>query len=431
MPPPLGTKISHEVPIPMTPVRTTFLYAILAAMLPLFAWWQSLFGVPDASLFGLFGLPAEAPAAPLWVTAIFPFACAITAGFFARNVPKTNLLLLFLIIGTAELFGFSWVMALNGIAFSFLPSAAALFLSPLLVLIHNTSGPGRRRRDLAMALSGRLTPAAEADLHRLGGIPAIEKEPIEAVVVCCRVMNLSQLSSTLGPEDLKTAARIVIGRSVAKARQEGAFVDWTGTGGFNAIFGLAPSKVPLANQTLAFLLELLTEVREWNSECAKLNGQKLDLRFGAESGAMLFMRDHDDERGRLRAVGEVALVAERIVNLNSVYGSIVAIGPTLYQSGATEVQVRPLDFTPLGPDRPPSEIYELISSATGLDEEQTSRRDSYWRGVIFCREGRFDEAIAEFEQAAVPGTHDGPLSFYLNRAIRSGGRSSGASTAEE
>lgn len=90
----------------------------------------------------------------------------------------------------------------------------------------------------------------------------------------------------------------------------------------------------------------------------------------------------------------------------------------MYNQISDTVEVRPLDFVETTAGGEKLELYELICAAGELDANQRARRDAYWRGVILFREQRYAEAIVAFEEASVPGSGDGPLSWYLSKAIQ-------------
>ena len=61
------------------------------------------------------------------------------------------------------------------------------------------------------------------------------------------------------------------------------------------------------------------------------------------------------------------------------------------------------------------EVYELMGTAGALSEEEAARRDAFWKGIIYLREERWDDALDHFEAALPPEGGDPSVEFYLRR----------------
>ena len=79
------------------------------------------------------------------------------------------------------------------------------------------------------------------------------------------------------------------------------------------------------------------------------------------------------------------------------------------------VEVRPLELIRLRDQRTVAEIYELLGEANGLSEKERSLRDHFWKGVIYYRENRLNEALGSFKAAINPDRQDLPLEHYISR----------------
>jgi len=56
------------------------------------------------------------------------------------------------------------------------------------------------------------------------------------------------------------------------------------------------------------------------------------------------------------------------------------------------------------------------SLAASAAADEVARRDSFWTGVVYFRERRWNEAFAEFQKARKSnGREDAPLQWYLHR----------------
>jgi len=394
-----------------------FLYGAFAAAIAALLHHLMIFGPLDARLFAALGLPFGAFKTPDWISYLVMCVVGVGAAIVARNIARSTTLLLFIVVVIVELFGATAVLSLFKIEFAPFGGIVALLLGTFFVTLHAASGPAKRYQELLLAMHGRLSPASLKALDQQGGLAKFQSGPLALTSVCCRAQNTKVLVEALSHENLATALRNVIGRSVDTARDAGAFAEWSDMCGFNALFGLLPSDTSSSVQASKFLLQLVGNLQEWNAECARLTGHMIDLRIGAESGQVAFVQE-SAPKGVVRAAGDVLLAAERICHANLEYGSTLAVGPQCHDEAAADIEVRPLDFLPAGDFQPAMELYELISTSGSLSDDKIARRDAYWRGVIFFREKRYPEAIASFEEASVPGSNDGPLNWYLRRAIQ-------------
>jgi predicted Zn-dependent peptidase len=66
-------------------------------------------------------------------------------------------------------------------------------------------------------------------------------------------------------------------------------------------------------------------------------------------------------------------------------------------------------------ERSREEIYELLAPKNVLSEEELERRDLFWKGLVYYREQRWDEALTLFHSARAANGSDGPVEFYIRR----------------
>jgi hypothetical protein len=54
--------------------------------------------------------------------------------------------------------------------------------------------------------------------------------------------------------------------------------------------------------------------------------------------------------------------------------------------------------------------------------DETTRRDLFWKGIVFYREQKWDDALTNFKLARELFPDDGPSEFYIRRVeqLRSG-----------
>ena len=121
-------------------------------------------------------------------------------------------------------------------------------------------------------------------------------------------------------------------------------------------------------------------------------------------------------KGRFEQFGILSAEADfawRLAGANENYGSSILVPAPTFQKIGDEGEFRPIDFLDEAPGGRRFEVYELIAEGGGLGEMASLRRDAFWRGVVQMRAGDYAAALAEFEEARVPGATDRPLEHFL------------------
>ena len=167
------------------------------------------------------------------------------------------------------------------------------------------------------------------------------------------------------------------------------------------------------------------------------NGIALDLRIrlrglGQEFGARCFLTPRygigidsthktvgfcgTPGRFFFTAVGGNGDLASRRAFANLGFGSDLLLGPAAFRLVRDRFEVRPMEmvYDPVGCCL--QEIYQILSLAGVLSEEERARRDHFWRGVVLLREKEIDAALEAFSRARVSGAEDGPLAYFLAKA---------------
>ena len=99
-----------------------------------------------------------------------------------------------------------------------------------------------------------------------------------------------------------------------------------------------------------------------------------------------------------------------------IYGSRILIGAVTFGQAEASIEVRPMELIQRTPDeKSREEIYELLALRNVLSDEDLERRDLFWKGLVYYREQRWDEALTLFHSARTANGADGPVEFYIRR----------------
>lgn len=319
------------------------------------------------------------------------------------------------LVGIAELIGAAWVLSRAGTSFSPWPAIVAVIVATALALIARQIGPLRQRRLGQQIFSRRL---AQQGRDRLTENKEIDfSQPIvrTASFVFCEIANEPELIEELSPPDCAKLTREFIERASRHFLQAGGYLHAADGEGVRVLFGFP-------NQSSAHVVEAAGAALAFRDQFRTLaTGQpeslgKIDLRIGISSGTVIATLREDQSDGELVIAGEPFEVARRLARANQIYGSEILLGPRTFSLGGKGILARPMDFLRTAEARDRIEVYELLALAEKASPEEVARRDRFWTAVVYFRERRWNEALAEFNRARdEAGATDRPLQWYLRR----------------
>ena len=265
-------------------------------------------------------------------------------------------------------------------------------------------------------LEGKVAQSTIDKLIETDSLFDSESKTAEVSAVVCDFANKSQLIEELTPTEYAGLIRSFVERATQFFLKEGGYVYAADGEGVRVLFGFplanADHAAAASSAALAFMDELAKaeELSEPN-----LLG-KIDIRIGIDSGAVIAANSEAEVAPHLLAVGEPIDLARRFCMANRIYGSKILIGPKTFDLAERKIVARPIDFLGGGEARHRLEVYELLSLAASAAADDVARRDSFWTGVVYFRERRWNEAFAEFQKARKSDGHeDAPLQWYLHR----------------
>ena len=243
-----------------------------------------------------------------------------------------------------------------------------------------------------------------------------EGELTEASIVVCEIFNHQELT-----EHMKVSDYVSLQNSFLKSASDflverGAYLDECDGESLRAIFGAPlpnPDHAAIACESALALARRLDEV---NRECFQVWKQMFDFRIGVNSGEMVVAAYGSGRLGNFSVAGEPVEFARRLCAANTIYGSRILIGCETYFEAESNLEVRPMELIQRTPDaRSREEVYEMLALKHALTAEELERRDLFWKGIVYYREQRWDEALQMFYIARPAEAIDGPVEFYIRR----------------
>lgn len=320
------------------------------------------------------------------------------------------------LLAVVEVLTGCWVASLYSVVVSPVPGVVAALVALVLGLIYSYSGAGRNDQTVQSFLGHRTVGTTLQEIQSMGGLRGLASEPREATVIVCEVVNTEELLGALAPDAFVAIHDDILSRLAEFFVRRGAILDACDAQGVRVLFLPTRKDATPAVTACEAALDALERVREWNGQAMERHERFLDCRMGLESGVAVPATLGTGSNRSLHFLTTAWLGARQMARANIGFGSAIVVSSRVYELAASNVEVRPLDFLQMSETRAPLEIFELLTRRGDFSTEDAARRDSFWKGVIYYREGRYSEALAMFRLAAGGRTPDSPLEYYLERA---------------
>ncbi|MGV3531379.1 MAG: adenylate/guanylate cyclase domain-containing protein [Chthoniobacteraceae bacterium] len=331
------------------------------------------------------------------------------------DIPRTLLKGVVAVGVLAQVLTATWVLNLFGVFFSPFAPTTAILLSFALGIIYSRTDAGRRKKVVRQVFGDRISKRTFYTLVNQNIPLPLEGELKGATVVICEIFNHDHLVDMMPVQDYVAMNNSFLRNAADFLVERGAYLDECDGESLRVIFG---TPLPMPNHATVACdaaYALAAHLDQVNEECNRVWKQMFDFRIGINSGELVVAAYGSRRLGAFSAAGEPMEWARRLCSANRHYGSRVLIGSQTHQLAEGEMEVRPLELVQRHPeDRHREEIYELLSPKDGLSEEDLARRDLFWKGIVYYRERRWEEARAHFLLAAPEG-RDQPLEYYLHR----------------
>ncbi|MEM6255773.1 MAG: adenylate/guanylate cyclase domain-containing protein [Cyanobacteria bacterium P01_D01_bin.156] len=139
---------------------------------------------------------------------------------------------------------------------------------------------------------------------------------------------------------------------------------------------------------------------------------EINIRIGLASGEALAGNIGSEQSKSYTVLGPVTRLAEKLENLNKVYGTRILMTATTRQLAGDTIEVREIDQIALSGT--PEPIYELLGIVGSTDNRLLMLRDCFQTALEIYRGRSGEEAISRFEACLAIIPNDGPSKYYLD-----------------
>lgn len=348
---------------------------------------------------------------------LLPWASLLLIFFCALGSSLVSFLFTPPVAGASILAGGSLVLVAACQAFSFngtwTPLVVPLFFIPCLAFawanLSNYLVAYRERRNIGKALGLYLPEHAVKELANDLSFISKGNKKVYSTCLITDARDYTTLSEHLSPEDLSL---------LMKEYYRYIFREIKDTGGVvcnvigDSMLAQWPSAGPEARhnakacQAALQISHAVTRFNEANS------ATPLPTRIGLHSGYLLMDNIGAEDHFEYAPVGDIVNTVSRIEGLNKHFGTQILASENTLQ-GVAGVDRRELGSFLLSGKINPVTVFELPVQP-GQVEEWNRLKEVFAEALTLFRAGRWEPALAEFEQCLVLHRDDGPSRFYKN-----------------
>ena len=243
---------------------------------------------------------------------------------------------------------------------------------------------------------------------KLGG------EKKDLTVLFSDIRGFTTISEKLSPEDLVHLLNEYLTVMTDQVFKYGGLLDKYMGDAIMAVFG-APIDDPhhpalCCKTALSMMDELKKLQKKWTDEGRPV----LDIGIGINTGDMVVGNMGSEMRFDYTVMGDNVNLGSRLEGINKEYGTNIVVSEYTYRRINDEFFCRELDAVRVKGKRLPVKIYELMGERNNSDQWK-EYIPLYEEGLQKYRQGRWDDAIADFEAALALHPDDYPSKMYIER----------------
>ena len=400
---------------PMRHLKASLIVGLISSLLVVWLRAADLFHPLDQAL-AQFLSPnlSKIPFDPFAMGGLLVF-CAFGIAWITVDLVRFSLKCVVVISAFVLVFSLPWVLSLYQIFFSPFAPATTILFSFLLASLYSQSGTGRRKQILSHLFGARISQSTFDALLNSDVPLNFNGAVCEASILVCEIFNHDELMEALSPADYVALNNLFLSVSADFLVEKKAYIDECDGESLRVIFGAPLPDSQHAVHACKTALGLVKRLDILNFECKMKWKKTFDYRIGVNSGEMVGAAFGSQQLGAYSMSGQAVDFARRLCEGNIGYGSTVLIGAGTQTLASNAIEVRPMELIRLRDQRTVVEIYELLAEGNALSENERTCRDHFWKGVIYYRENRLNDALNSFRAAVNPDRQDLPLDHYISR----------------
>lgn len=319
------------------------------------------------------------------------------------------------------IFAGSLVLALYHFFLSPFPAEGTLGLACLLLFFFLRTTSGARQPHLKRLFGDRLPRSLFKKLVESDKAVSFLGELQQGTILACALTNHAELIASLKPEEYVAMTNLILQMASDFLVDVGGYLEECSGENLRVVFGIPlplEGGISHAEKAVKAALDLSLRFDELNRECDARWQQRFDFCIGIASGGMIAARYGGPRWNHYSVAGSTVELAQYLCAACRVYGCRILVDPHTYHLTEKAIEFRPMDLLRRKGMRGSVELYEALALKETLSPQRERSRDLFWKGVIFFREQKWEEAVAAFTAARILGIADQALDLYLERIDR-------------
>jgi adenylate cyclase len=246
------------------------------------------------------------------------------------------------------------------------------------------------------------------DLLRLGG------EEKELTAMFSDIRNFTGISETMSPSALVDLLNEYLSEMTDVIFHHWGTLDKYIGDAIMAFWGAPYPQVDHAERSCEAALDMLRVLNELHARWGPLGKPLMNIGIGINSGPMLVGNMGSSRRFNFTIMGDNVNLASRLEGLNKEYKTRLIVSETTYQAVQGKMLARELDLIRVKGKTRPVKIYELLGyREDGARAPELMER--FEQALEGYREGRWETALASFENLLKDFPDDGPSRLFIHR----------------
>ncbi len=397
-------------------LRISILIGAFSTGIALLLLASGLLAAPNHALHEIYSLKQKILLSPPYVSLFLALFFSFVIAWLMLSITKMSLRIIVTAGALLVCLGASWVVSLYNVFISpFLPCATILLSFIVGTIFAVATKIGQRNRVLERLFGRRLAQSQFSQLVDSNQSVLFPGAPLETTIVVVAVQNHTELMEMMSPEAYVAMTNFCLRVASDFVVESGGYLEQCDGESMRFVFGAPIPDEKHAIKACRIALDLVKRLDALNMECDCRWQRHIDFSVGIHSGPVIAGAFGGPRLGGFSVAGNTLDFARKLCTACSIYGCRILTASDTLELALDSCEVRPIELIRLREGKKRLELYELLAPKHALSEERTRSRDHFWKGVIYFREKKFDQANEEFSLARIKGIPDLVLDHYLER----------------
>ncbi len=240
-----------------------------------------------------------------------------------------------------------------------------------------------------------------------------------ATVLFTDIRNFTALTEELGPEGTVSLLNEYFTIMVDCLRREGGTLDKFIGDAMMAAFGIPIAKGDDEDRAVRAAISMITELARWNEQRTGNGLAAIDMGVGLNTAEVVSGNIGSPKRMDYTMIGDGVNLAARLESACKQYHAKILISENTLRRLRGTYRIRAVDRVVVKGKSEPVGIYEVLDYHTELTFPNMSKvLNGYDDGLNLYRQGRFEEAIAAFDDVLAFNDRDRLPHLYIDRCRR-------------